>query len=182
MLTLKRPVARRTMIGLDVGRCGVRAVQLRRHGDAWVVPHVAQYECGAAVDEDEVDAAETGRRIRECLNAAECHGRDVSVLLSPPDVEFHSLELPPGVLAKPSSQVGAVVRTEVQRLVSNPQAQFEADYWELPRTGAAAPNVLSAVSDSGVVQRILDACSHARVECRRIDTVATSESAVPSLA
>ncbi|MEK7756077.1 MAG: hypothetical protein AAB385_02580, partial [Planctomycetota bacterium] len=101
----------RSRIGLDIGASGIRAVQLTRAADGfhYVVTNAA---CGDRPSEPGAQA--TGqdpalalgvrippllpRQIEDCLRRASARGKTVAAALSPPDVEFHTLELPAAAL------------------------------------------------------------------------------------
>jgi len=173
---------RRSLIALDVGRTGVRAVQLQRRGERWSVFHSSRIE-DHAQSHASADAAETtdhgiaqvwGRRIEGCVARAEFQGKKVSVVISPPDVEFHALELPDKLLNQSVEPISAIVSGEMQRLIPHADQFNEATHWRLPPTTMSAPNLVGCTTRSKLIEDLLQACRAARVDCVTVDTSATA--------
>ncbi|MFQ5462347.1 MAG: pilus assembly protein PilM [Phycisphaerae bacterium] len=180
MDTLTR--TRRSAIALDVGCTGVRAVQLQHRGQQWSTIHSSRVEARAA-SRDPADvpeqtdvglAAKWGRWIEACVARAEFQGKQVSVVISPPDVEFHTLELPENVLVAVAEDVSAIVRGEMQRLIPDAAHLDSAAYWRLPPTSMSAPNLVSCATPSGLLEDVMRACRSAHLDCVTVDTSATA--------
>ncbi len=165
---------KRTPIGLDIGASGIRAVQLMHTGDRSIVASTASCECrpNGSVDSDAVQQP-TGYIIK-CLRMGEFRGRRAVVALNPPAAEFHSLELPPTVLANQNSDAAQVVRYEVERLANSPSDSVETSHWALPSTQVSAPNAIGVAAPRDILTGMLKTCSDAGLECVRIDTGPTA--------
>ncbi len=174
MVLLRNRSTKQTLIGLDIGFSGVRAVQLRRAGDAWITLRTAGCERYHVDARDEGSVDDLERQIRACLQQAEFRGRDAVAATNPPEVEFHALDLPQAILSKSSSDVAKVVRSELLRLMSEPGDHIETAHWALPPTKVAGPAAIGAAVSRGVIDRTLAACGQARIECSCIDTAATA--------
>jgi len=180
MPTLAR--TRRSLIALDVGRTGVRAVQLQRSGQQWSTIHSSRVEARAeslvsadAANPTDAGLAQTwGRWIRGCVARAEFQGRRVSVVMSPPDVEFHALELPDNVVGGSAEDVSAIVRGEMQRLIPDATQFNAAAHWRLPSTTMSAPNLVSCAMRGTLLEEVLQACRSSHVDCVTVDTSATA--------
>lgn len=164
---------RQMPIGLDIGLGGVRAVQLRHVGHAWITAHAARCERTDADGGDAQSVDDLERRIRTCLRQAEFRGRKVVTALSSPEVEFHALDLPQAVFSKPDAHVAQVVRSELLRLANEPGEHVETRHWALPPTKVPGPLAIGVAARRAVIDHTLAACDHARTECSCIDTVAT---------
>ncbi len=146
MFLLKRPQSKPTRIGLDLGESGVRAVQLARAGDEYILTVAAGAAGfgshgpagpGQSDNRREADTpdhmlmqesrlAHQVREIRSCLRKPEFRGRSVVVGLNTPDLEFHLLELPPAIL---SQQTPA----DPRRLKPEDREVAQVVHWEMTR-------------------------------------------------
>jgi Tfp pilus assembly PilM family ATPase len=161
-------------IGIDLGRRGVRVVQLTRVGresDHWSLFRAfswewpwdddAQAEGGAEPGSASVGASGVGAllkveerrleladRLRRVLRQNEFSGRDAVVGLSSPELEIHALEVP---LSGGGSEerLGEAARWELERLVNISEGQFESDFWLLPSSGGASSGSRQGESGAG---------------------------------
>jgi len=161
------------MIGLDVGECGVRAAQLVRLGDSYRLCHVAT--AGIATYESESNSG-PGREqsirqaIKSCLCQAAFQGRSVRTALSPPDIEFHSLELPNTV----SEDLDQIVCMEVKRLRGQRQERIETRHWVLPNTQVPAPTAIAVTAPFEDVVQTVAVCGESGANCADVDTASTA--------
>ena len=139
MLLMKRMVGKVTPIGLDIGFGGARAVQLRLSGTAREVLHASRAE--RPVREDD-SPGEPERLIRACMGQAEFSGRQIVTAISSPDAEFQPLDVPDAILARGGTSAEQVARSEMLRLIGQPEDKVETGYWSLPSTDVSAPNVI----------------------------------------
>jgi Tfp pilus assembly PilM family ATPase len=96
----------------------------------------------------------------------------VATALSPPDIEFHSIELPNANTA----ELSKVVEFEVKRLFTRDDTRVETRHWTLPHTGSAegGPNAVGVVIPYDKVVETVELCRGERLTCSRVDTGATT--------
>ncbi|MGB2984561.1 MAG: pilus assembly protein PilM [Phycisphaerae bacterium] len=181
MVLLMRRRRTRTQIGLDVGGKGVRAVQLTRVGDRYSVSSAALSERTVDDLSESERADRLGRRIQGCVRQEQFHGRHVAAMLNPPAVEFHALDLPPAVLKDANADATQVVRWEVGRLMNEPLDAVETRHWALPVTPVPAPNAIGVATRHDSITQMIEACGHAGLVCRSVDTGATALSRLGKL-
>ena len=168
MLKLRGKRGSYSPIGMDIGRRGVRLVQLARHphragdrlGEWWSAVDGLKAFCwdwscaegpGAPGGEDGGPAAaalrspeacrELGARIKRFLSQNEFHGREVIVGLSSPEIEVHALELPVRGDGESDEHLRQAAHWEIERLTSLPQGELESDFWVLPTSrGTRVPS------------------------------------------
>jgi len=149
-----------SLIGMDIGRRGIRWAQLARPGreagsllaGRWQLRRAFCWEWssspeqgaaggdsgpGAAVPRSEKGRLELARRIKQFLRQNEFQGRDVVVGLSSPEVELHTLELPLGGNDGDERNMRQAAHWEIERLVSFTEGSTESDFWLLPPSGSA---------------------------------------------
>lgn len=171
---------RMSPIGIDIGHSGVRAVQLARDGDEFYLHSATRAERAAspaAEPEPGDNDKQIAGMIRSCLSNADCRGRTAVTSLSPPDVEFHSLELPK---AEPA-ELAAVIEFEVKRLFTHRSDLLETGHWMLPLSRGSAPNAIGAVAATDKVLRAVQACRCSGLMCLGVDTSATTLSRLGSI-
>ncbi len=159
-----------TPIGVDVGACGVRAVQARVSEGRYTIVAAAHCERPAAA-EKEAGSAPADRLLADCLQKTRFRGRRAVSGVCTPEVEFHSLDLPAAALKNDADQV---VRFEVERLMTDPPKDLEARHWTLPATSGSAPNALAVGVSHEAIQRVLKTCDAAGLVCSCVDTSATA--------
>lgn len=178
MVTLSEPVVkarrRSVRIGLDIGASGVRAVELTGKRDGYVVTNAACCDFSRTAGDENVNPRQLARQIEDCFRRMGIHGKSVVVALAPPDVEFHTLELPRATLRADEHDVAQVVRFEVERLMTQPQTDVETRHWRLPESSIPAPNAIGAGVSQVVIARTIEACAQAGLTCSALDTTATA--------
>lgn len=165
---------KRTPIGLDIGARGVRAVQLMRADDRYVVSTAAVHERPYTGSADVDQAERLTTHIQSCVREAPFRGRSAVAVLNPPAVEFHNLELPPAVLASRDARTAQVVRWEVGRLTSEPIDEIETGHWPLPPTKVSAPNAIGVAARRERVSQTFASCARAGLRCTGIDVGAAA--------
>jgi Tfp pilus assembly PilM family ATPase len=195
MLPLSSKRNKRSTIGLDIGAIGARAAQIvrteatkRDERPLYTVTAagVSGQMGGATNSFNIVDAA---RDVRRCLMLDSFQGRRVCVLVGPPALEVHSLELPKAVLSGVGgngdvSSVSQVVQWEMQRLCHGSAegaesghamiADVEMRHWTLPATTVSAPNVMGVALPARKVDQVMSICKMTDLRCERIDVGAIS--------
>lgn len=176
MISVKARQRRKSPIGVDLGRAGVRAVQLTRTGEECLVSASVQSERSAGGVDGEEDAGRVAHRVAECVSKALFSGRTAAVALSSPDLEFHALDLPAAVFKTGAAGCTQVVRSEIERLMSDLGDGAETRHWLLPDppSGAPAANAIGVGVRREVVTGAISACDSAGLDCVRVDAAATA--------
>ena len=174
MVALKGLQRKRSRIGLDIGAAGVRAVQLTRSADGYVIANAAHGDRPRTAEQDSADLHPLATDIEECIRRASFRGKAVAAALASPDVEFHTLELPAAALRSDEAETAQIVRFEVERLMSGSQAPVETRHWALPETTVPAPSAIGAGAAHESINRTIEACVEAGLTCADLDTSATA--------
>lgn len=164
---------RRSAIMFDVGAAGIRACQLQHAGgrvrvsDALRVEFPAYGQDGAdgaaasvgtprqagargaapgaasnrppAVTDDNL----LGERLSRLIGQGAFSGRDVGVVLSSCQVQFHALRIPDAALHQPRDALHQALRWEVARETRTEPQELEVRHWPLPCGHSQAPNVVA---------------------------------------
>ena len=172
MIALSRRKTRRSRIGVDIGAVGVRAVQLTVSEGATVVSVAAAYKRAAEGAGAGTDGVPDALLLKSCLEQVRFRGREVVAVLSPPDLEFHALQLPEKVLDSADVAESGAVNLEIERLVTTPGSTPETRYWRLPPPAGSNPNLMGVAAGREVIHKVLSACHGAGVCCRQVDAAA----------
>lgn len=115
----------------DPGGSAIRAVQLCRKSGA-----IALHDSLALdVPHDSAAAGESkavAENITRAMNQGAFAGREMALVLSPPDVRFTSLKVAESVLSQPTDRLHAALAFEMAREVRAEPADLEVRYWRLP--------------------------------------------------
>ncbi|RJP36681.1 MAG: hypothetical protein C4547_06955 [Phycisphaerales bacterium] len=166
MVALLRQTVKQSRIGLDLSATAVRAVQLRRAGDRWLIADLVETRRQAAPAAE--DAAATSQWILECVERGAFKGRRVVASLCPPDIELHAIELP-NLATYPQDELDDIIHWEIKRLASPALEEIETAHWPIPHGTGRAPNVIGIAAAQSTVSRLTTACQLAGFECTRID-------------
>jgi type IV pilus assembly protein PilM len=96
-------------------------------------------------------------------------GREIALVLSPPDVEFFPLRLPDQVLTQPPDRVEQALKWEVSRESRHSADNLEVRYWRLPHGHAQQPNVMAVVMPADVALNWCRLVEQHGLVLRRID-------------
>ncbi|MCP4591124.1 MAG: hypothetical protein GY842_10290, partial [bacterium] len=146
-----------SLVGMDIGRRGVRVVQLMgmgRHaagtdaGRQWRLCRAFCWDGSSGSRDGSVDPApaggvidllrspggcsELGGRLRRILRQNEFRGRNLAVGISSPAIETHALELPIQGDKSGDSSLQQAAHWEIERLMRFGQGEAESDFWLLP--------------------------------------------------
>lgn len=169
---------RRSTIACDAGAAGVRAVQLQRAGGAARVGDVLQMGNDTSVQSGPAPAL-----VLQVIERAGFEGRDVTLVLSSPDVQFFPIRLPDAALRQPPARLEDVLRWEVAQQCRKGADELELRYWFLPPGAGPCPNVMAgvmaraaaiewseALSQAGLALSCIEAapCAHVRLARRSI--------------
>lgn len=169
MIALNRRQTRRSRIGVDVGAAGVRAVQLTVSEGTSVVSVAAACKRAAEGADAGADKNRDALLLKSCLGQVRFRGRDAVAVLSPPDLEFHALQLPEKVLDSAGVAESGAVNLEIERLVTTPGSASQTRYWRLPPPAGSSPNLMGVAAGRDVIHDVLSVCQGAGVCCRQID-------------
>lgn len=131
---------RRSTVACDLGAAGVRAVQLQRTGLAARVCDVLQIG-----SDPSAGGGVTPALVRQVVDQAAFAGRDVTLVLSAPDVQFFPTRLPDAALCQPPERLEGALRWEVAQQSRKSAEELELRYWFLPRGVGQCPNVMVGI-------------------------------------
>jgi type IV pilus assembly protein PilM len=157
-------------IGIDIGSCAVRAVQLARQDDRLVVEGSARAERTPGADEADADAC--AGAVQRCMGQRTFRGCRAVAAVTSPHVEFHALELPATLAELNQREAANVVRLEVTRLMTFAEESVETRHWHLPETGATVTNTIGVAARREAVVELVELCAQAGLVCHAVDTCA----------
>ncbi len=168
---------RRSAITFDLGAAGLRAHQFeqRRTGGGQIaLCDTLQFErtidqapdqTGQPAPEPTVDPA----RLSRLIGQGRFIGREVALVLSPPEVQFFPLRLPPQALAQPPERVDQALRWEVAQESRDSADNLEVRHWQLPANPRREANVMAVVISTEAALRWVDQFQQHGLILRRID-------------
>lgn len=161
---------RNSAITFDVGTAGVRAFQATARG-----PRVTKrdsMQLALLPSQRAADSQPTSpdySRLARLAGQGNFEGRDVALVLSPPDVRFCALNVPKKVLEQPESKIRETLAWEVAREMRAEAHQLEVRYWPMPPGHLQGMNVMAVALP---IERALgwhDLFAAQRLRLRRID-------------
>ncbi len=159
---LLRP--RQSTIACDLGAHSLRAVQLRMHART---PRVCD-----ALETEIPPGSPSGPRpelISGIVEQAAFVGRDITLVLSPPEVTFFPTRLPDAALAQSPERLESALKWEAAQQSRASADELELRYWMLPRGAGPCPNVMAAVLPRGLAVGWCDALASAGLVLKRIE-------------
>jgi hypothetical protein len=161
---------RRSAITFDLGATGTRACQFQGRDGQFRLCDSLQLERPPSGETDQsapptVDPVKLDR----LTGQGNFSGRDVALVLSPPDVQFFPLRLPDQALSQPPDRVQQALRFEVAQESRKPAEDLEVRYWFLPRGRGQHANVMAVVMSASQAARWCDLFARHRLCLRRID-------------
>jgi type IV pilus assembly protein PilM len=176
VFTRLRP--RRSAITLDVGAAGVRACQLRgcadgagctaRLEDALHIERMPRTD-DLLTAESPAGPAPDGRLLRRLIGQACFAGRDINLVLSPPDVEFVPIRLPEPMLTQPPERAEAALKWEVAREMRIAAEELEVRSWRLPPSRGQPANVMAVALRTALARQWCDAFAAQGLCLKRLD-------------
>ena len=167
---LRRWLSLNSTIMFDVGAAGLRACQVAGGGGRLRLVDALQIESPAQEDlpldrTPTIDAA----RLSRVVGQGAFRGRDVGLILSPPEVQFHALSIAPQLLQMSPERVEAALTLEVTRETRQEAGELELRFWPMPSGHREGVNVMCV----SVPRATLNAWSAALEQCgaslRRVD-------------
>lgn len=163
LLTMRRT----SVIGVDVGACSVRAVQLQRGQGRWHVHHWVNIETEPVTgDPPEPDFTES---MKLAFGPGTFTGGRAALLLSPPEVEFRLIEVPAPVLKLPPDELKDALRFELDRQMPWPTDECEIGAWPVQSGATSSANAMVVAARVAPVNRALELLQAVDVECVRAD-------------
>ncbi len=154
-----------TPIGIDVGGDKVRAAQLRRSGDGYIVSRMGALNLPEGLNaRDNPEAAAI--RIGAWLAQMEFKKRECVMGLSAPDVELHAMELPDSINPAQAKQAA---RWEVERLMSFQDGTSTIDFWPIPENRQMTSSAIGVAASPDAFTSLRPICDHAGFRCTRLD-------------
>jgi Tfp pilus assembly PilM family ATPase len=189
--TLLRCITPRySAIVFDLGATGWRACQLRRRGATVEtfenlrldlppesIPRGEAPDPSASVEDP---AARLAARAARLMEQARFRGRDVGLVLSPRDVQFHALAVPPGLLSQSPQRVQEALRFELSHIARSDPAKLEIRYWSLPDAAAARHNVMAVTMDRSLAQAWVRRMEEQGLHLRRLDVAPLAQARLGS--
>lgn len=159
-------------VAFDAGAAGIRVYQVRGAGARVVVRESLLVDLISASCEPAGGAPspeDRAARLARMLHQADFVGSDVTLVVSPPDVEFYALKLPQPVLLQPFERVHEALRWEVSRESRREPAELEIRWWHLPPGHAQGLNIMAASMHAQAPRDQFAALARVGLHLRRID-------------
>lgn len=164
---------RQSGITFDVGAAGIRAYQFR--AERWRDHNVRlcdglQVDRTPAGDDEQLSAPTVDPgQLSRLIGQARFSGREVTLVLSSPEVQFAPMRLPEQVLSQPPARIEQALRWEVaQESRSNPD-ELEVRHWTLPQARGQQANVMAVTMPAKTALGWCDDLAAQGLELRRID-------------
>jgi len=137
---------RHSAITFDVGAGGLRAYQFQRQG-AHLRPGESLHIERAVPGDDAQPAAPVldPAQLERLIGRGNFHGREVALVLSPPEVLFFPLRVPAQALDQPPERVEQALKWEVAQESRKSGDELEVRFWTLPAGRGSPANVMAVV-------------------------------------
>ncbi len=167
-------------IGMDIGEAGLRLVQLQDDAAGLSIHRSAVWTPDFVPERP----AETGEAdSARCAGAIEEHasrfvaqsgfaGRSAVTSLCVPTIEAHALELPKANNVTNPQELLKAATWEIHRLTALDKTELQTAIWPLPETQRSQATYMGVAASQAQVQRRLDLCTAARLECTKVDVAA----------
>ncbi len=160
---------RTSVIALEMGACSLRAVQLARAGGVWRVHHWLNLEVEPTAPQP--PAMDYSALLKNALGPGSFTGSRAALLLSPPDVEYKLLDVPPMVLDRTPAEVRSALQFELDRQMPWPTSEMEMAAWAVETNGGTGGNAMVVGARSSGVQQLVDILENEELEVVRADIV-----------
>ena len=167
---ISRLRSRNSAIVFDVGTAGVRAFQASARGSR--VTRRDSMQLALLPTLHETNAKPTPpdySRLARLAGQGNFEGREVALVLSPPDVRFCALNVPKKALEQPEPKIRETLAWEVAREMRAEAHELEVRHWPLPAGHHQGLNVMAVALP---IQRAIgwhDLFASQRLRLRRID-------------
>jgi type IV pilus assembly protein PilM len=160
---------RTSLIGMDFGACSVRAVQLQRAKGGWRIHHWVNIENEPVSAQHPLPDYES--ELQLAFGPGTFTGTRAALLLSPPDVEYKLLEVPPAVLTRTGEDLKAALAFELERVMPWPSDDLEIAAWPVDPHGGTGGNAMVVGARSSSVQSVLNVMGTQDLECAHAEIV-----------
>ena len=171
---LSRLHARRSAITFDLGAAGIRVCQCHQRpaGQASDFRLSDSLELDHPPADNPAEPPQPGfdaESMVRLIERGDFRDRDLALVLSPPEVQFHPLMLPPQALAQGPSRVQQALKWEVSRESHRAANELEVRYWELPGGRGREVNVMAVAMPSEIPALWCTQLREYRFSLRRIE-------------
>ncbi len=164
-------------IGLDLGRVGLRLVQLGADSGRLVILHSAVW-AREDLEPEQIDPEIVAERLARFAQHGGFLGRDVVISVGAPDVELHPLDLPTAKDRTAREQLDKAAAWEIQRLTTLDHANLQTAVWELPESRRSKATYMGVAAPSDRVRELYETCIRAKLQCVKIDVAACALAAL----
>ncbi|UCD30569.1 MAG: pilus assembly protein PilM [Planctomycetota bacterium] len=158
-----------SIIGIDLGACSLRAVQLRKKQDRWQIHHWLNLEHKPT--SNQAPPLDYQTELRLAFGSGTFFGKQTVLLLNPPDVEYKLVEVPPAVLEKPTNEIRDALQFELDRQLSWPVSESEMAVWPVQPGSTSNANAMVAVMKTSKIQSLLEILNTRHLDCVCADIV-----------
>lgn len=162
-------------IGLDVGEAGLRLVQLQ-DDTAGTSASLSIYRSAVwtpdFAPERPPDYDAMQEHVSRFVAQSGFAGRSAVTSLCVPTIEAHALELPRAENVTDPQELLKAATWEIHRLTALDKTELQTAIWPLPETQRSKATYMGIAAPQGQVQRRLDLCTAARLECSKVDVAA----------
>lgn len=161
---------RDSAVMFDVGASGIRAVQARGPSrqpvvrDALLIASPSGEARANAATPDEIVP-----RAARMIGQGRFTGRHVGLVLSPPNVHFHTMQLPESLFEQHDDAVREALAWEVSKESRGEAGDFETRYWRLPPGHRQRLNVMAVTMNSAAAASWVRAFRRRDLLLRSID-------------
>lgn len=161
---------RRSAITFDLGATGTRACQVHGRDGQFRLCDSLQLERlpSELIDRNAAPTVDP-LKLDRLIGQGNFSGREVGLVLSPPDIQFFPLRLPDQALGQPADRVQQALRFEVAQESRKPAEDLEVRYWLLPRGRGQHANVMAVVISTSQALGWYDVFARHRLQLCRID-------------
>jgi Tfp pilus assembly PilM family ATPase len=167
---LSRLRTHHSAITFDLGRSGIRAYQLQARGARLALGDCLTVELPSAnQSEDKAVTNLDARRLTRLVGQGGFRGRNVNVILSPADVQFHALRLPERVLTEGGQRLQAALEWETSHQTRGESQSLEVRHWRLPPGHHQGPNVMAVAVPTQRAVEWFEQLASEQLHLRRLD-------------
>lgn len=167
-MPLLRP--KRSAITFDIGRTGLRAVQVFTRGREPRVRQAVALDLSEPREAgllDSIDAA--FERVARQAETGGFVGREIAVLLSPPEARFHPMCCPEALLSQPEDRIEDALLWELAREFRVEAESLEVRFWRLPPGHRERLNVMAAYTERALIEALLHSAAARGLTLRSVN-------------
>lgn len=160
---------RNSAIMFDVGSTGIRVCQLGGRANRLAIRDHLQLDLPPGARGD--GAAGVGidcSRLSRARDQGKFAGSEIGLVLSPPAVQFHTLDVPNQLLNQPREAVCNALAWEIARETRTEPDDWEVRYWPFPAGHRPGRNVMTAAISSPLVRGWVSDFSRHNLQLRNV--------------